>query len=430
MRFKFKTFAAFSAILLVSAICRAEMRVVVDRNPDAKATADFQFTQVATPVADNAAASASYTIISGRPDPNGGGPDVLKDGRLPDGSDAPGDSFFFSQGSNGGRLLLDLGRLIEVKEIDTYSWHTDTRAPQVYALYASDGTSVGFDAKPKRPADPEKAGWKKLADVDTRPAAGPVGGQYGVSVGDTAGTVGKFRYLLFDIFRTEDADPFGNTFFSEICVIDRNAPAATAGPKTRPSGAQIIIDTTQTPELKDWAEQQLRPVLEKWYPILVEALPGDGFTAPKRFTVTFVKDKPGVADTSGTRVRCAANWFEHNLRGEAKGAVVHEMVHVVQQYHGGNPGWLVEGIADYYRWFKYEPPAVRPHPDLSRAKYTDSYRTTAAFLNYVSDEHDKGLVPKLNAAMRQGKYDAALWKQFTGKTVEELWDEYVTAERK
>lgn len=65
-----------------------------------------------------------------------------------------------------------------------------------------------------------------------------------------------------------------------------------------------------------------------------------------------------------------------------QGAIVHEMVHVVQQYRGrGNPGWLVEGIADYFRWFVYEPPSKQPHPDLSRASYRDSYRTTAAFLN-------------------------------------------------
>ena len=38
------------------------------------------------------------------------------------------------------------------------------------------------------------------------------------------------------------------------------------------------------------------------------------------------------------------------------GAMVHETVHCVQLYRGrGNPGWLVEGVADYVRFFKYEP---------------------------------------------------------------------------
>lgn len=29
------------------------------------------------------------------------------------------------------------------------------------------------------------------------------------------------------------------------------------------------------------------------------------------------------------------------------------------------------------------------------------------------------------AAMRQGKYAPELWKKYTGKTVDELWSEYV-----
>jgi hypothetical protein len=34
-------------------------------------------------------------------------------------------------------------------------------------------------------------------------------------------------------------------------------------------------------------------------------------------------------------------------------------------------------------------------------------------------------VKKFNADMRQGKYDEASWKKYTGKTVDELWAEYV-----
>jgi hypothetical protein len=107
----------------------------------------------------------------------------------------------------------------------------------------------------------------------------------------------------------------------------------------------------------------------------------------------------------------------------------------VQRYgrtRGGtrNPGWLVEGIADYIRWFKYEPKPTGTRPrNPDRAKYTDSYRTTAGFLNFVVEKHDKEIVPKLNAAMRQGKYSADLWKEYTGKTADELWKEYVATLR-
>jgi hypothetical protein len=87
------------------------------------------------------------------------------------------------------------------------------------------------------------------------------------------------------------------------------------------------------------------------------------------------------------------------------------MVHIVQQYRrarGGNrnPGWMVEGLADYIRWFLYEPENLRPRPNPARANYDDSYRTTAAFLAYVKETHDKEIIKKFNAAMRGGKYSA------------------------
>jgi Peptidase of plants and bacteria len=188
---------------------------------------------------------------------------------------------------------------------------------------------------------------------------------------------------------------------------------------------KIVIDYAQTPELKDWVETRLRPTLETWYPKIVQSLPSEGYSAPKRFTVTFDKDMDCVAYTAGTKVVCAGRWFKQNLDGEAAGAVVHEMVHVVQQYHGRNPGWLVEGVADYIRWFKYEPADQRPRPDPKNAKYTDSYRTTAAFLEYVAANHDHEFVVKMNAAMREDRYTPDLWKVYTGKTVDELWSLYV-----
>ncbi len=113
------------------------------------------------------------------------------------------------------------------------------------------------------------------------------------------------------------------------------------------------------------------------------------------------------------------------------GAVVHELVHVAQQYRGRrggarNPGWLVEGIPDYIRWFLYEPKPTGTRPrNPDQASYTNSYRITAGFLNYVIHKHDKDLIVKLNAAMRQGKYSPDLWKECTGKTIDDLWKDYV-----
>jgi len=106
------------------------------------------------------------------------------------------------------------------------------------------------------------------------------------------------------------------------------------------------------------------------------------------------------------------------------GMIVHEMVHVVQSYPAYNPVWLVEGIADYVRWFFYEPVDKRPHPNLARANARDSYQTTAAFLFWASNKYNNDLVPKLNAALIANQYKESLFKDLTGKTLDELNDEW------
>ncbi len=60
----------------------------------------------------------------------------------------------------------------------------------------------------------------------------------------------------------------------------------------------------------------------------------------------------------------------------------------------------------------------------ARAKYDGSYRVTANFLNWVTTQYDPQIVQKLNAVARAGKYREELWKEATGKTVQELGDEW------
>lgn len=451
--FLFPTTAVLGAyvVLLAGAAARAEVKTVVNHNTGDQATPGFKFKDVPAPAKAGAAAALKFEIVDGQRDPFGADLDVLHDGKFPAGEDEPAGNFFFAQQTPGGRIRVDLGSAVDVKRVNTYSWHPDTRGPQVYVLYAADGAAKDFNAAPKAGTDPETCGWKKLAAVDTRPKDGEGGGQYGVSVLDTAGPLGKFRYLLLDASRTEADDPFGNTFYSEIDVVAdagpakdaaaaeakadaANAVAAAKADKTDKSAkapkAEITIDTSETPDLAEWAEKTLRPVCEEWYPQIVEMLPSDKYTAPQKFSITFRKDKKGVADTGGTKINCAADWYRKELKREAVGSIVHEMVHVVQQYgraRGGarNPGWLVEGVADYVRWYKFEPQShgtdIR---DPSKAKYDASYRVTANFLNYVTEKYDKDLVKKLNAAMRDGKYSDDIWKQATKKSVEELGQEW------
>jgi hypothetical protein len=193
-------------------------------------------------------------------------------------------------------------------------------------------------------------------------------------------------------------------------------------------GEFATIDVSAAPDLEPWARSTLLPVCEKWYPRIVAMLPSDGFTPPRRFTVRFRDDMGKTpATTSRETISCNTAWFRRNRDGQAAGAVVHEMVHVVQAYRGRGrkPAWLVEGIADYVRWFQFEPQShgadVR---DPAKAKYDDSYRVSANFLDWVARAHDEKIVVELNAALRQGRYADALWKQLTGKTAQELGEEW------
>jgi len=106
------------------------------------------------------------------------------------------------------------------------------------------------------------------------------------------------------------------------------------------------------------------------------------------------------------------------------GAMVHETVHVAQRYRTrNNPGWLVEGVADYVRFYKYEPGKLKPLPP-EKAKYNGSYQVTARFLAFLVERYDKQIVRKLNQVMRDGEYREEIWKTLTKKTLSELGDEW------
>jgi hypothetical protein len=215
---------------------------------------------------------------------------------------------------------------------------------------------------------------------------------------------------------------------------DRDAPTNKV---VHAGGYQYEFQSAAAPDLSEWMHKELVPVVQEWYPKIVKLLPSEGYEAPTNIIIRFRADMRGTpASASGNRINCNAEWFKRELNREARGSVVHEMVHVVQQYGRARrdnpdatrtPGWLVEGIADYIRWFLYEPQtkgAEITARNLSRAKHDASYRVTGNFLNWVVQKYDTNIVQKLNTAARQGKYSEDLWKEHTGKSLPELSDEW------
>jgi hypothetical protein len=192
------------------------LKIVIDHNPGTAATPAFKFEHVAPP----AKTAAKVTVIAGTVDRGSADVSALVDGLTPTLEDEPGANLFFASNSWGGRFRMDLGEIKDVAEIRSYSWHPDSRAPQVYYVYGSDGSNPSFDPSPGTKKDLAAAGWTQIAFVDTRHGGDP-GGQYAVSLTDSTGSLGRYRYLLFDVFESESEDVWGNTFYSEITVVPK-----------------------------------------------------------------------------------------------------------------------------------------------------------------------------------------------------------------
>ena len=224
--------------------------------------------------------------------------------------------------------------------------------------------------------------------------------------------------------------PDQNAKITAIEILKDDSSAAPFVFRTDDGKCAVAIDTSAAPELTDWADHKLAPVLAAWYPKIVAMLPSDGYTAPAAYTIT-VQAMDGVAYTTGTNVFVSEQWCNDQMNGEAVGSLVHESVHVVQQYHFDVPSWLVEGMADYVRWFKYEPQShgadilwMRGRGANFSPNYNGSYRVSANFLNWLTEKYDKNIVTEVDAVARDGKYSDDFWKQRTGKTLDELGAEW------
>lgn len=434
-----------SCVLFVFAplpLVQADGDVLVQADADGMR---FLFASIPRPAVDDVAADGVWRVIAGRPDRNSGGIRCLSDGEIPRNSDDPRANLFLAAGSSEGLIALELPQTVEIQQVVSYSWHTGGRVPQVYTLYGATGGEPGFRFPAAVQDVASLTGWSRLATVDSR-SAGVAGGQHAVQISAPAGSLGQFRHLLFHIRSADPADRFGQTFFSEIDVVSGAAEQLRRVElpdvreltfATEDKEYQFTVDTTAAVELESWTDQQLRPVILEWYPRIVRLLPDAGFLAPRRVRFRYLPDAEmrGIpAYASGNTISLNAEWFRGQLQKEARGCVVHEMVHVVQQYSArgrrprsgaATPGWLVEGIPDYVRWFLYEPETdgARLSADrLRTAQHDASYRVSANFLDWVirSQPADAKILEKLNGALRAGRYSPDLWQELTGRTEEQL----------
>jgi Peptidase of plants and bacteria len=180
---------------------------------------------------------------------------------------------------------------------------------------------------------------------------------------------------------------------------------------------EIDIDTAAVesdhPGVRAWAVVTAE-LCRKWYPVVCATLGAEA--PPHRISLKIVpKLDPGKgAHAEETTITVSV---ESILRNPSDyGSMIHELTHIVQGYTYGwfrnrGIGWLVEGIADYVRFYVYEvdPTLGGIRPGASR--YSDGYRSTACFLDYIVRTYDRNFVKKLHRTLRAGNMSNAVFNQ-------------------
>lgn len=192
-------------------------------------------------------------------------------------------------------------------------------------------------------------------------------------------------------------------------------------------GAAVIrIDGSRAPEVSSWA-QSAQGLAQEWYPRIGNLLLTADFSALPNVTIQLNPKMDGVAATAGNDIQMSAQRIME-LPVDSQGALIHELVHVVQAYPPGQEGWVTEGIADYIRYAIYEslPLSGFPRPEKAQG-YRDSYKVAAGFLFWLECGPAPGIVRQLNSLLRHGGYQESIFKDRTGRSLDRLWNEYLAA---
>ena len=194
---------------------------------------------------------------------------------------------------------------------------------------------------------------------------------------------------------------------------------------------KLTIAPSGDAEVDRWANSSLRSLIEGWYRRLVRDCASREYRVPEEIRVRFGSDMGGTPGlTTGNEMTLDRGWCKPRLETEVPGMVVHELVHVVQQYKGSYPGWFCEGFADYVRWYLFEPEGNGcniSNWDSPDVRYDGSYRLSANFLNWVSRKYGVSVIKKVDAACRAGNYREELWQELTGRSAADLGAEWKTS---
>lgn len=178
--------------------------------------------------------------------------------------------------------------------------------------------------------------------------------------------------------------------------------------------------------LSAWAERT-RLDLAANYPLIHEQLVSpSAFHLASIELIFYRKDDGSIAYAEGGRIHINCAYVEQHY--DDIGMPIHELVHVVQSYNGGDcPGWLTEGIADWIRYFWYEKKTLADYAGQDPGNYDSAYGQTARFLEWLRLNRNRDVVPRLNALLREQQYSEQAFIELCGASVGELWQDYLAS---
>jgi alpha-mannosidase len=216
---KIRTHLCIAAIAFITTAAFAETKVTAEYGEIRDGA--WKLPSITEPSKSDLAQNAKITVTAGQLHADGAPVTALNDGIVGNSGGEPSDAVFFANKSaEGGKFLMDLGSVQQIRQINSFSfhqWNDDQggRTPQVYTLSGSTDNQT----------------WTKIADVDSRPnTTGEKWGNQpqGVQIADTTGKdLGRFRYLLWDVKPTQSpltnkrqspGEVWSNTFFREFDV--------------------------------------------------------------------------------------------------------------------------------------------------------------------------------------------------------------------
>ncbi len=234
------------SLLLLSCFTFAQVKAVHEH-----LKSGWVFSKVMAPSKNDAAINSKITIVGNKQIASCLSPDGLHVGVLPQENRLLRDFFCFTnESTTGGQIAMDLGKVIPVAMINSYSAHgpvggttwcnefDGSRGPQVYSLYGSSSEKPDFKNLSGKD-------WTKIAAVDTRPVENEEWqGTYGVNINNTDGSLlGNFRWIVWDVKPTskKGARPeWTNTWYCELDVHT---------PETLKNGGDAILAGTQLEEI-------------------------------------------------------------------------------------------------------------------------------------------------------------------------------------